>query len=206
MKPTLLFFFAGLFCCCELTAQEKRPPHPVKSLEYISIAVTNSHTAMPFASFSKLFYKDFHPGVEIGTGFDWQKKKKHEWIQSLSIGYSYHAFVQRSLMLYTEFGYRYKFPIGISATTKIGGGYLHSIQDAEVFVLDKNGEYVNAKKGRSHAMASLTFNIAKQINKNGWQIFMAYQQRFQFSFIAAYVPALPVNVMHIGFSIPVNKK
>jgi len=104
-----------------------------KKLDHFHFALSNSHTAMPYGSFSHLFYKEFHPGVEIGTGFNWTVKLKHDWFQTFRLGYSYHEFVQRTLMLYSEMGYRYKFPLGISASASIGGGWMHSIQDAEVF-------------------------------------------------------------------------
>ena len=74
---------------------------------------------MPCGSFAALFYEEFHPGVEVGTGFNWSKKKKHDWFQTLKVGYSYHRFVQHSLMLYTEVGYRYKFPKGFAVNAKL---------------------------------------------------------------------------------------
>lgn len=178
-----------------------------KKLEGLQVSFNNSHTAMPYGRFASLLYKEFHPGIEVGTGFNWKEKKKHDWFQTLKVGYSYHQFVQHSIMLYTEFGYRYKFPAGISAHTKLGAGYLHAIEDSEVFLLGENGEYKRSEKfGRSHPMASLSIGAAKNIGSNGWQLFMDYQQRFQVSFIDAYVPALPVNSLHIGTTIPFRKK
>jgi hypothetical protein len=205
MRPTACLLISLAFFNCQLIAQQKKTGHFLKKLDHVSIAFTDAHTALPFSSFTGLFYKEFHPGIEIGTGLNWENKNKHVWLQTLQLGYSYHQFVQRSLMIYTEVGYRYQLPLAFSATVRAGGGYLHSIQDAEVFVLDKDGEYVNAKKGRSHGMASLSISIGKKINRTGWNVFIDYQQRFQFDFIDAYVPALPVNAMKMGFSIPLQK-
>ncbi len=202
-RTTILILLAAFFFC---KAYSQKTKSATKKLNYIHVAFSNSHTAMPYGSFSQLFYKEFHPGGEIGTDFDWKVKKKHDWFQTFKLGYSYHEFVQRSLMLYSEFGYRYKFPLGISAFSSIGAGWMRAIQDAEVFTLHDDGEYVNAKKGRFHGMATFNVGVSKQVSQSGFQIFMNYQQRFQFAFIDAYVPALPVNSMFIGVDIPLHKK
>jgi hypothetical protein len=55
-------------------------------------------------------------------------------------------------------------------------------------------------------MAALSLGVNKEIGKKGLQLFMDYQQRFELSFIAAYVPALPVNTLGFGLSIPFHKK
>ena len=53
-------------------------------LQYYSLAFTNNHTAYPFASFSKLVTGEWHPGFELGTGFNWSQKNKHDWYQEFS--------------------------------------------------------------------------------------------------------------------------
>jgi hypothetical protein len=202
-RTTIIILLSALLFCISAFSQNNST---VKKLNYFHFALSNSHTAMPYGSFSQLFYKEFHPGVEIGTGLNWSVKKKHDWYQTFKLGYSYHEFVQRTLMLYSEFGYRYKFPLGISGFSSLGAGWMRSLQDAEVFTMNEDGEYVNAKKGRYHGMATFSIGASKQISKSGFQLFMNYQQRFQFSFIDAYVPALPVNSMFIGVQIPLHKK
>ena len=206
MKLLLLCIFVFIHCVNASSQPAKRETSK-KRLQYISLAVNNSHTALPFGSFAGLFYEELHPGIEIGTVINWSEKKKHDWFQTMKAGYSYHRFVQHSLMFYTEAGYRYKFPEGFAANAKLGGGYLLSREDSKVFVLNNKGEYELSKEfGRSHGMATLSFGISKEIGNKGLQLFMDYQQRFQFSFIASYVPALPVNTLGFGLSIPLHKK
>lgn len=202
-----LLFIPALIYCAGASSQSATEKISKKRLQYLSLAVTNSHTAMPFGSFSALFYKELHPGVEVGTGINWKEKKKHDWFQTLKVGYSYHRFVQHSFMIYTETGYHYKFAKGFAANVKLGGGYLLSKEDSKVFVLNSKGEYEISKKiGRSHGMATLSFGVSKEIGNKGLQLFMDYQQRFELSFIAAYVPALPVNSFGLGVSVPLHQK
>src|SRR5688572_7925858 len=189
-----------------ISTQEKKSVSFFKKFDHVSFSLSNSHTAMPYASFSKLFYKEFHPGVETGTGFNWKTGKKHDWIQTINLQYSFHRFIQHSLMIYTELGYRYKLSKGLNITGKPGIGYMLAIEDSKVFVLNDKGEYEQIKPGRSHVMGALSFQIDKLVGKQGGSVFFNYQQRFQFRFIDVYVPVLPVNAASIGFSIPINRK
>ena len=185
-------------CLCRLAAQRH-------VLNHYSVAVTTLHTNLPFHSFSSLITKEYHPGVELGTGFSWQQKAKHEWYQELTLGYSYHRWVQHTLCLYTSVGYRYKFPRGFIADVSLGAGYLHAIADSKIFKLQADGTY--RKKfngGRAQAMAALTIGIGKTFFP-GNTVFVRYQQRVQTPFIRSYVPVLPANLLMLGVSIALHQ-
>ncbi len=191
------------------SAQEATTAKTKRKTEYISLAFTNSHTAMPFASFSRLVTGKYHPGFEVSTGFNWKSRSKHDWTQSISLGYSYHRWVQHSLVLYTEFGYRYKLPGGFSADMNIGGGYMRAIIATEAFSdgVRKGAQYSKFSSGRSQAIGTLTFGVSKKINSGaGPSFFLQYQQRMQTPFIASYVPVLPYNIMKVGIAISLNNK
>src|SRR5687767_8107382 len=162
MKPLNLFCLLSILSSQLVTAQAFENKSSKKKLEFFSLALTNSHTAMPFGRFSSLLYKEMHPGAEIGTGFTWSKKKKHAWTQSLKAAYSYHGYVQHSFMLYTEGGYSCKVFKDFIGNARIGAGYLLSKEDSKVFTLNNEGEYTESNKfGRSHAMASFSIGISK---------------------------------------------
>jgi len=183
-------------------AKKFRPNH-------ISVAATTMHTAAPFASFSSLFVKDYHPGIELASGFNWKSRKRHDLVQTVRTGYSYHRWVQHSIVLYTDFGYRYKFPKDFAASAKLGGGYMRAIVASEVFADGQaHGEqYSKITSGRSQAIVTAGFSISKKINALcNSTLFLEYQQRLQTPFIKSYVPLLPYNCMLIGFSFPLRQK
>jgi hypothetical protein len=184
-----------------------RKQHSQK-IRLLSIAFTNSHTALPFGSFSKLFTGPFHPGFEVGPEIKWSDKKKHDWFQNFRIGYSYHRLVQHSLVFYTEFGYRYKFPMGISSSVRLGGGYMRAIVANQVFADGQvdNQQYTKITSGRSQAIVMTTFNLSKDIGNKGHKFYIEYQQRLQTPFIQAYVDLLPYNIFLTGISIPLKKQ
>jgi len=200
MKRNLILLTLCLCCFLNALAQKHKPDH-------FSITFTTLHTAFPFGRFSKLFTKEFHPGFEIGTGFNWKTKAKHDWFQTFEFGYSYHRFVQHSLALYSEAGYRYKFLKKFSAEAKLGGGYLHAVPVGKIFKLKDDGTYEKKSNlGRPQAMAGFSLCVSKKISISGPAIFLEYQQRIQLPFIKSYVPLLPSNMLMVGVTIPVKSK
>jgi hypothetical protein len=200
MKRTIIILLICLSCQLQTFSQKQK-------LDHFSVAVTTLHTNFPFSSFSKLFTKEFHPGFEFGTGFNWKKKAKHDWFQDFKIGYSYHRFVQHSISLYSEFGYRYKFFKTFNAEAALGAGYLHAISAEKVFVLQSDGTYKKKTNlGRPQAMASFSIELSKKINASGTTVFLTYQQRLQFPFIKSYVPLLPENILKAGVRLSLKCK
>ena len=184
------------------------PPGPKnRKLNEISITFSNSQPAMPFGKFSTLFTGNQHPGIEFSTGFNWKTKPKHDWTQTFNLGYSYHRWVQHSLVLYTETGYRYKLPAGFSIDGKLGLGYMRSIVATETFSdgMEDGKQYSKITSGRSQTVASLSFGVSKKINPpTGCRVFLYYQQRIQTPFIHSYVPLLPYSIVKAGIGVPLN--
>lgn len=197
----ILIFLTICFCThLSLFSQRHKPDH-------YSIAFTTLHTDFPFGSFSNLFTKEFHPGFEVGTGITWKTKGKHAWFQDFQFGYSYQRFVQHTVVLYSEFGYRHQFLKTFSAEATIGAGYLQAISAVKVFKLQSNGAYKKKNTiGRPQALGSLSVEISKKISADGKSLFLNYQQRLQLPFIKSYVPLLPSNILMFGIKVPVKSK
>jgi hypothetical protein len=191
----ILFIFLILFS----SAQKNRQ---------ISIAFLNTGSAYPFSQFAKLLSGIEHPGIEIGYGFNWKTKSKHDWYQEFKLSYFYHRFVQHGIPLYTDIGYRYKFSNALSAQVALGAGYMQSIPATAKLKLSDNGEYKNDKGiGRSQVLAAANFSIGYAIHpsaKKSAKVFITYQQFLQTPFVKAYVPILPYNSLLIGCSIPLQ--
>ena len=86
MKPkTTLAWLLLLFISTIAIAQKSSTGTKEGKLNHVSIAFTNSQSAMPFSAFSRLFTGTYHPGIEVSTGFDWKIKSNHDWIQTLAL-------------------------------------------------------------------------------------------------------------------------
>ena len=193
----ILFIFLILFS----SAQNSRE---------ISVAFLNTASAYPFSQFGKLFSGIEHPGIEMGYGFNWRTKSKHDWYQEIKVSYFYHRFVQTGIPLYTDIGYRYKFSSSLRAQVAVGAGYMQSIPATAKLKLSDNGEYKYDKGiGRSQAVAVLNLGIGYMIHpasKKSANIFVTYQQFLQTPFVKAYVPILPYNSLLIGCSFPLQPR
>jgi len=192
--PLLIF---GLFI--QLSFGAKKP------LLYWGIAANNFVAAKPISGFSKIFYSQFHPGLTVSTGFNWKEKPKHNLMQSLKVGYFSHRFIQRSIMLYTEFGYRYKVGNNLGLSVAMGGGYLHMIPATQQFKMKDDGTWEQMNlKSRPQGLISLSIGVDYKINAAGWRTFIRYQNMLQTPFVSGYVPLLPYNVLHVGVTVPMS--
>ncbi len=192
--PLLIF---GLFI--QLSFGAKKP------LLYWGIAANNFVAAKPISGFSKMFYSQFHPGLTVSTGFNWKEKPKHNLMQSLKVGYFSHRFIQRSIMLYTEFGYRYKVGNNLGLSVAMGGGYLHMIPATQQFKMKDDGTWEQMNlKSRPQGLISLSIGVDYKINAAGWRTFIRYQNMLQTPFVSGYVPLLPYNVLHVGVTVPMS--
>ena len=192
--PLLIF---GLFI--QLSFGAKKP------LLYWGIAANNFVAAKPISGFSKMFYSQFHPGLTVSAGFNWKEKPKHNLMQSLKVGYFSHRFIQRSIMLYTEFGYRYKVGNNLGLSVAMGGGYLHMIPATQQFKMKDDGTWEQMNlKSRPQGLISLSIGVDYKINAAGWRTFIRYQNMLQTPFVSGYVPLLPYNVLHVGVTVPMS--
>ena len=57
--------------------------------KFFKVAFSNSHGAKPFGSFSSLFYKDFHPGIDIGYESIFSSKNRAQWFYEIRMGYMF---------------------------------------------------------------------------------------------------------------------
>jgi hypothetical protein len=189
-----------LIASISLTAQTPK----TQKHQYYQLAVSNSHSAKPFASFLSLFYEDFHPGIDFGYGFVLKSGDKYQWVLEGRLGYMYHRWVQHNIGLYAVTGYRYLISPSWSAEIKLGGGYQHSIPNSKVFTITES-EGIKKKKnvGRSQGIVNLGFGVSKNLSPPfGIRVFMEYKQQIQTPFIKEYVPILPYNSIVIGVAIP----
>lgn len=147
-----------------------------------------------------------HPGISGGTEFPYRRWAHASIFQSAVLGYQYHRYVQHTIQLYSEFGYRYQLRWPIDLEARLGVGYLHAIPDSEIFKLEE-GVYVRKKGlGRPQAMAGLTVGAGFRLPK-GWSILLAYQFYVQMPFVKSYVPVLPNTALHLGMQFPLfNRK
>ena len=86
----------------------------VWSQQPVTISLFNESTTIPYSTFLN---DPIHPGVQIGTEFDWKESKNFRLYPSVSIGYILHKKLFQGLYANIELGFDYKTNFGLNLKT-----------------------------------------------------------------------------------------
>lgn len=185
--------------------------HPVfgqDNVEYrpLVASVFDNATLLPGGGKLGIIGIPVHPGLSIGTEFRYNQNARNEWFQTAKFGYHYHRYVQHSVQLYSELGYRRHFKGQFDAGPRLGVGYLHSIPDMQIFELDDEGIYQKQSNwGKPQFMATFSLEAGYTLAATKaypLRLFLAYQFYLQMPFVQEYVPLMPNTALHIGVALP----
>jgi len=117
----------------------------------VTISLFNE-TAIPFTRF---FTTPVHPGIQIGTEFDYNVKAHSRLFQTANVSYFYHDYLTQGIGIHTELGYECSSSMGLALTGLFGLGYMHTFATTEEYTLT-NGQYEKKKdKGNARLFPSL---------------------------------------------------
>jgi hypothetical protein len=188
-----ILFAQGLF------AQKSVEKHPRD--KPLIVSVFNVGAQLP--SFS-LITAPLHPGLSAGTEFYYNESTKNRFFQTVKAGFYYHQYIQTSVQIYSEAGYRRSVWRGTAAEFRLGAGYLHAFTGTEVFQLEEGVYRKKTNWGRPQFMGSTAFGLSyqKPAAEKAPRFFLDYQFFLQMPFIRKYVPMAPAAVLHIGAAFP----
>jgi hypothetical protein len=86
----------------EIHAQDTPAPRPLQ------ISFYDNATLFPGSDQWGVWGLPVHPGVTLGTEFYYRKQSSSDVFQSVRVGYHFQRFIQHSVLLYSELGYRQK--------------------------------------------------------------------------------------------------
>ncbi len=178
---------------------------PATAKKPLIVSLFNIGTQLPGSGVLGVFTTPVHPGVSAGTEFRYNQHPKNQFFQTAKLAVSYHQYVQTSIQLYSEAGYRRSIWRGTQAELRLGAGYLHAIAATEVFEA-KNGVYKKkVNLGRPQFMASTALGLSYQVQKGARppRFFLDYQFFLQMPFVKSYVPLAPNTALHLGIAWPV---
>ena len=195
LQSFLLALPGGLLFLPNASAQQEP-----KARNYL-VSVFNAATQLPSGN---LFPTPIHLGATAGAEFRYNRKPNIQWFQTAKLGFSHHRYVQSTIQLYSEFGYRQRIVKGFAVELRLGAGYLHAIPATEIFKL-KDGVYKRKTNlGRPQAMAggAFGFSYTQQKAAKPLRFFLDYQFYLQMPFVKSYVPLLPNTLLHVGVGAP----
>jgi hypothetical protein len=198
MKSAILILLMAMAQC--LLAQEKAIP--------IHVSVFNEATAIPF---SKFFTLPIHPGLQVGTEFNYKATAHSRLFQTANLSYFYHAQLNQGIALSSELGYEYRLRMGLAFSGLVGIGYLHTLATTKEYVL-QNGQYTEkSDRGNARLYPSLSLDLGYYLRKDDARspkIFLRYQAWAEYPYSPGFIPVMTHINLHVGakFMLPTAQK
>ncbi len=171
----------------------------------INISFFNEATAIPFTRFVTT---PIHPGIQVGTEFNYNVKAHSRLFQTANINYFYHAQLNQGLGIFSEIGYEYALKSGIAFSGLFGLGYMHTFANADEFTF-VNGKYQkNNDKGNARLYPSLSVDMGyylKMENMHNPKIFLRYQSWVEYPYSPGFIPAMTHINLHLGVKFFIEK-
>ena len=172
----------------------------------INVSIFNESTAIPFTRFVTT---PIHPGLQLGTEFNYKIKEHSRIFQTANISYFYHNYLAHGIGLNTELGYEYRLKFGLAFSGLLGVGYMHTFATTEEFTFT-NGQYVKkADKGNARLYPSFSIDIGyylKKTEKNSPKVFMRYQSWAEYPYSPDFIPVMTHINLHVGAKFFINTK
>jgi len=172
----------------------------------VSISLFNESTAIPF---TKVVTLPVHPGIQIGTDFNYRVKEHSRLFQTANISYFYHNHLNQGIGINSELGYEYRTGFGISLGGLLGIGYMHTFATTEEFSFS-NGQYEKkADSGNARFFPSLSLDAGYFIFRGSEQspkIFIRYQVWIEYPYSPDFIPVMTHVNLHAGARFYITKR
>jgi hypothetical protein len=172
---------------------------------HLGFGLSNNVTAWPIIGYPKLFYSQFHPGFDIILEKKINKKEKNQLWAEANLGTYYHRFFQTAVKLNVNLHYRYFFTPRVFSDIGLGGGYLHSFYQYQIFKINSNGDYVQETgiKGRPQYVMGFCLGLGIGIKKTDpdfLKLLIQFRSNVQGKFAGNFVPIVPNNTFLLGLT------
>lgn len=194
-----MIFLALLFTKPELLGQHTS----------LSIGINNNSTSLPITGYPSLFTKAFHPGLALsGERSIWLRPK-----QELHIGANlntyYHHHVQTLVRIYPDVAYTYHLSKRFYARIELGFGFGLGFEGKQAIKLDDKGQYVSksALNFRPQWVGGIEWGLSYALRPEALsspKIVLGFKTFVQGTYVASYVPFLPLNSFEVGIQIPLK--
>ncbi|HBS88176.1 MAG: hypothetical protein A2W91_05125 [Bacteroidetes bacterium GWF2_38_335] len=199
-KTLFLFIVVIIFVSSygDLKGQERAIP--------VNISLFNESTAIPFTRF---FSTPAHPGILVGTEFNYKEKEHSRLFQTANISYFYHNYLAQGAGINTELGYERTLKSGLAFEGLFGIGYMHTFATTEEFSFS-DGQYLKkTDKGNARLFPSFSIDIGYYLKKgeiNNGKIFIRYQLWAEYPYSPDFIPVMTHVNLHVGAKFFINKK
>ncbi len=197
-KIKIMTGILGLIFPIFLFAQEKSIP--------LNVSLFNESTTIPYTSF---FSVPIHPGLQIGTEFNYAVKDRTRLFQTANLSYFYHEHLAHGLALNSELGYEYRMKMGVALTALLGLGYMHTFATAPEYNFS-NGVYEKVRdRGNARLYPSLSLDVGYYLKRNepeSPKLFVRYQSWAEYPYSPGFIPVMAHVNFHLGAKFFIKSK
>lgn len=172
----------------------------------VRISVFNEATAIPF---SKIITTPIHPGIQVGTEFEYKNEQRYRWFQTANVSYFYHNHLMQGVGINTELGYEHHLFENFSVSGLLGLGYMHTFTTKQEYAFT-NGHYEKKPdKGNARLYPSISFDLGYSLKKGvneSPQIFIRYQSWAEYPYSPGFIPIMTHINFHVGAKIFITHK
>ena len=199
MKKKLIPFIAIVLGFSTLHAQQ------------IGFKCSNNVTSFPVTGFPKVFYTQFHPGMEFNYKQQLKNYTNSKFVFEAGLGGFYHRFFQTAVRLTGSVYYDHNVGKRFGLFAGLGGGYMHSFYQYSIFQLNEEGQYLKQPVLRGRAQFTVQLGLGVHYNlcqkaKHAMRLVFEYRPFVHGSFAKAYVPVVPYNSIHVGLLINIKSQ
>jgi hypothetical protein len=172
----------------------------------VNISLFNEATAIPY---TRLLTTPIHPGIQLGTEFNYRNGQHSRLFQTANISYFYHNYLAQGIAINSEIAYEYRMTCGAAFTALLGVGYMHTFATTEEFTFS-NGHYEKkADKGNARLYPSFSMDVGYYINKSSEtssKVFIRYQSWLEYPYSPGFIPVMSHINVHAGMKFFILRK
>lgn len=185
----------ALLCCILFLS------HYISGQQPVTLSIFNESTALPY---NQLISAPIHPGIQVGTEFNWKESRHFRLYPSISVGYMFHRKLFQGLYANLELGFDYKTSFGLNLKSKIGLGYLRTFSTQQEFQFEDGGYKSRPDKGNSRLMPSFTTGLGYRLDKkenNSSEMYILYQSWLEYPYSPGFIPLMSHTSLHLGLRL-----
>lgn len=167
----------------------------------INISIFNEATAIPF---TRLLTTPVHPGIQLGTEWNYKVKDHSRLLQTANLQYYYHRYLCQGVGISSELGFEHRFSSGFSMAGLFGLGYMHTFTTGEEFVFEDGTYREKTDQGAGRLTTSLAIDLGYYIKKMDTlspKVFLRYQPWVEYPFSPGFIPVMTHINLHAGVKI-----
>lgn len=169
------------------------------------VSVFNEATAIPFTT---LLTTPVHPGLQLGTEFNYRQTERRRTFQTAQASYFYHKHLVHGISLTSEIAHEIRFRNGLALQGMFGLGYTHTFATQPEFIHTPDGYKRRTDRGNARFSPSISLQAGYYFNSTASspKLFLQYQAWIEYPYSPGFIPVMTHINLHIGYRFFIKTK